>query len=328
MTLTELSLFYKNLAELYSAGISFNSMFSTLQVNEKNLIRKNQLKYIGSQVAAGKSLSDSLKRTGFVPVSDYAIIKAGEKSGTLNLIFENLASHYVQSAQAEKTIRSGMIKPFFILAAALFVPSFPDLFTEKITLTRYLTQSFGVLGVFAGLAFFIHYTYMRSLYDLQMARTRHGVFKMIPVLHGLTKKMVLEKFISGLAMMLNSGLAITDALAEAGQCSADSEIAEASVRIRNRIQAGGSLPQSFQIENVFPAEIQNNILLGNESGKIPDFLKRSANTLKTEIRDTVEKISRALPVIIYWAVTIYVGWTIVGFQRARLKELDSVLLNI
>ena len=327
MTLLELSLFYKNLAELYSAGISFNSAFSTLQSSEKNIQRRAELKFISDQISKGKPLADSFQRVGLVPTADIAVLRSGEKAGSLQLVFENLSAHYSQSAQAEKNIRSGLMKPFFILAAALFVPSFPDLFLGKISLARYCWQNFGVLAAILLLAFLIHQVYMRSQYDLHLARTRHRVLSALPFLRGLNKKIALEKFVSGLSMMLESGLQISDALLEAGRCSADTELAGAAARIAQRIHAGTPLPQSFQAESVFPAEIQNNILLGTESGKIPAFLKRSGTKLKNEITETVERFSKALPVIVYWIVTLYVAWTIIGFYRGHLKDLDNALNN-
>ena len=328
MTLAELSQFYKNLSELYSAGIGFTQLFTTLQSNEKNEARKKKFSFVREQTSKGKSLSDAISRAELVPTSDHSLLKAGETAGSLQLIFENLSKHYAQAAQAEKNIRSGLVKPFFTLAVALFVPSFPDLFLGKITLLNYLLHSLGVLAVVAALVYWLYFLYMQSQYNLSLARTRHRIFLLIPVLSGLSKKTVLEKFVSGLAMMLESGLTMSDAVLEAGRCSADEDLQQASFRIAKRIQTGLPLPQCFQQESIFPAEIQNNILLGNESGKIPAFLSRSGAKLKTEISESVDKISRAVPAAVYWIVTLYVAWTIIGFYRGHLKELDNALLDV
>jgi type IV pilus assembly protein PilC len=327
MTLAELSLFYKNLAELFSAGISFTQVFQTLQANEKDAAQKAKLNFVREQAAKGKSLAAAIERAALVPTADNSLLRAGETAGNLGLIFENLSKYYAQAAQAEKNIRSGLLKPFLTLAAALFVPSFPDLFLGKITLARYALQSFGILAVVMVVVYALYRVYMMSLYDLNLARLRHQIFSAVPFLSGLSKKAALEKFVSGLAMMLNSGINISEAVLDAGRCSADNAIEQAAARISRRIQSGTPLPQCFQAEPVFPAEIQNNILLGNESGKIPAFLDRSASKLKAEVTESVEKISRAVPLALYWIVTLYVAWTILSFYRGHLKELDNVLIE-
>lgn len=327
MNLSELSQFYKNLSELFGAGISFGSLFTTLQTNEKDHGRKVKLAYVREQTQKGRSLSEALAQSGLVPTNDNGLLRAGETAGNLQVVFENLSKNYAQAAQAENTIRSGLVKPFFTLAAALFIPKFPDLFLGKITLFKYLLQSFGVLAIVVLAAYWLYSIHVQSLYNISLARARHKIFLLIPFLSTLSKKSVLEKFLSAMAMMLESGLTMSDSVLEAGRCSADEDLQQASLRIGKRIKDGLPLPQCFKQESIFPAEVQNNILLGNESGKIPAFLQRSAVKLKVEVTERVDKFSRAIPVAVYWIVTLYVAWTIIGFYRGHLKDLDNALLG-
>ena len=166
---------------------------------------------------------------------------------------------------------------------------------------------------------------MRSYFNIKLARIRHNIFVKLPFIGTLTKTMALEKFTSALALMLESGLPIFEALNHAGKSSADINIFNASQRIIQKINSEKTLPQAFQTESVFSDAIKNSILLGTESGKIPGFLQRTSLAIKTEIFDSIEKISKAIPVIIYWFVTFYIAFVIIGTYVDHINELNKVL---
>jgi type II secretory pathway component PulF len=325
VNLSDLSLFYSNLSQMQSAGVGLVSFFQSLRDSEKNEDRKRIFNLIAENLKKGRPLASTLKNSGLLPVFDIPIIEGGEKSGTLTRSCDILAKNYEISAEAAKTVRGGLLKPFFVFAAALFLPSFPDLFLGKITLAAYLTKSLGILAVVTFIFWFLYKLFMASYFSLEAARTRHRIMLLIPFVRDVAKKMALEKFCSSLSIMLEAGLPITDAISMAGQASAETEISMASQRIVKKIKAGEPLPRTFKSEKIFTDDIQNTITLGNESGKIPAFLDRSAQSLKKDINRGIEKISKAIPAIIYWIVVLYVAWTIVGFYTDRMKSLNDVI---
>ncbi len=325
MTLLQLSVFYKDLAEMNNAGIGFISLFETIKSSEKDSEQKNKFQIIIDQIKLGKPLTHAFKQSRLLPVFDLPIILSGEKSGNLSFVFEILSGNYQQSALAEKTILKGLVLPYVTLAVALFLPTLPALVAGKISLASYLLKSLGILGLLLLLTYYLYLLYMRSCFDIRLARIRHNIFVELPFLGNLTKKMALEKFTSTLALMLESGLPILEALDHAGKSSADINIFQAAQRIIQKINSGKTLPLAFQTESVFSDNIKKSILLGAESGKTPAFLKRTSLAIRTEVFDSVEKISKAIPVIIYWFVTLYVVFIIISSFVGRINEINKVL---
>lgn len=325
MTLHELGLFYSNLSEMQSAGVGLVDFFQTISQSEKNEERKKQLRYLVENLKKGRPLASTLKQTGLLPVYDIPLIESGEKSGTLSRVCDILAKKYEQSAEALKHVISGLKKPLFTFAAALFIPPFPDLFTEKITLKQYLVRGFGTLGVVVIIFYVLYRLFMDSFFSLQAARLRHKILLHIPFVRSLAQKSVLETFCSSLAIMLEAGIPIFDAMVLAGQTSAEPEISDATQRIVKASKAGLPLPKAFQKEDIFTDDIKNSITLGNESGKLPMFLERTSKSLKKDVDLKFDNLMKAIPVIVYWLVVLYVLWVIVGFYIARMTTLDQIM---
>lgn len=310
---------------MQSAGVGLVDFFQTISHSEKNEGRKKQLRFIVENLKKGRPLASTLKQTGLLPVYDIPLIESGEKSGTLPRVSDILAKNYQVSAEALKHVINGLKKPLFTFAAALFIPPFPDLFTDKITLKQYLVHGFGTLGVVVLISYVAYRLFMDSFFNLQAARLRHKILLYIPFVRSLAKKSVLETFCSSLAIMLEAGIPIYDALALAGHTSAEPEVSSATQRIVRLSKTGTPLPQAFQREDIFTEDIKNSVALGAASGKIPMFLERSAKHLKKEVDLQFDNLMKAIPVTIYWAVVLYVLLVIGGFYIERMNMMNQIL---
>ncbi len=327
LNLTEISHFYHQFSELQSAGLNSISILDSFKSTENNLTRQQQFKWMIDDLQKGRTLSETFSRHRFLPFFDNPYIKAGEKSGRLVDIFQILSKKYQQSSEAEKKIKAQMFKPVFTLALALFVPRFPDLFIGKITLFRYLLGSLGVLSLLFLISYYLYRLFMESYYDLDKARTKNQILSSLPFFSGLNQKISLESFSMSLAMMLESGIDIYEALDHAAQTTARPDLLQAQQRVSRQLKAGQSLKQAFSTETLFTHELIKSITLGAESGKLPEFLRRFSQSLKSEIEKSIESLVRALPMIVYWFITGYVVWVIFGFYSGHLNDLNQILID-
>jgi type II secretory pathway component PulF len=153
------------------------------------------------------------------------------------------------------------------------------------------------------------------------------ILSYVPFLKDLNRKINLENFSSSLSLMLASGLDVYIALEQSAIGAVDPQIVDATTRVRRSLKKGQTLQQAFQAERIFGENIIQAITLGAESGKLPEFLKRSSETLKAEIKILVEKWARIVPVVMYWLIACYVIWTIVMFYVGHLNQINQVLID-
>jgi type IV pilus assembly protein PilC len=313
---------------MLNAGVGLQKQLETIRTSERDDHRKRQYTYILEQINQGKSLTQAFRKTQLVPVFDLPIIETGEKSGQFPRVCQILSKSYQRNADSEKKIRRGLNYPFFLFSASVFIPNFPKLFLGTITLPQYLFGCLSIIGGVVVVALIIYNFLMRSYFDLELAKLKHKVFTKIPLLYYIATRSAQERFCSSLAMMLHAGLPILEALSLAGQTSPDDQITMASRRIIAEIKSGKSLPRAFQGESVFNEDIQNSIVVGAESGNIPELLERSAEILKKNVDEAIDKITFVVPQVIYWIALLVVAANILGLYATNIMTLSNMLSGV
>jgi len=138
--LQELALMTRQLATLIGAGLPLVPSLSALVTQIRNPLLKTTLAQIREEVNEGNSLTQSMSHFPKVfPPFYINMVRAGEASGTINLVLERLAD-FQEGQQAMKTkIRTALAYPlfmFFIGSGVLFflvtfvVPNITNIFRE------------------------------------------------------------------------------------------------------------------------------------------------------------------------------------------------------
>lgn len=324
MSFAQLSQFYKNFSELYSAGIDVAATTDALR--QRSSGHDNQVLHSVSQnLRKGRSLYQSFRAAQCVPVSDLPLVKAAEDSGRITDVFKNLAQKHWDTHEYIKAIRMSLIKPYLTFAAALMFPRFADLFAEKITLAQYLRGSLGIL-VLVTAVFVITYNYwQQSYFDMAKARTLHQIMDSVPFFKKLNAKMAYEKFAASLGFMLDSGIDFFEALKQSGQCSANPKIQKSIERIIPKIQSGQNIQTAFQSEKTFSDDLVSAITLGSQSGKLPEFLKRYSDRVKSENESAIRTWVKFFPIVLYWLVIGQIVYSIIGFYSGYLNDALKIV---
>lgn len=318
-TFVKLSHFYKNFAELYSAGIDVASTMQTLSERADSAARIS-FQLVTSNLRKGRSLHQSFRSAQIVPINDLPLVKAAEDSGRIVDVFRSISQKHAETDASFKKLRLSLVKPYFTFAVALMFPGVAGLFTNKITLFAYLRDSLGIL-ILITLGFYFVYDYwVQSYFNVAKARSLYQIVNSIPFLGTLSNRIALEKFSSTLAFMLDSNIDFFESLKQAGQCSSNPRIQKAIEKIIPDIQSGKDIKLAFQIEKVFPIEFVTAISLGSQSGKIPEFLNRYGQGLKIQNEATIQNMVRFIPIVIYWAVIGQIIYLIINFYTSYLDQ--------
>ncbi len=319
MSFIELSQFYKNFYELYSAGVDVATTAESLEQRSSGH-NKRVMQIVSQSLRKGRSLYTSFRAGQCVPIFDLPLVKAAEDSGRIVEVFKNLSQKHLDTHEYIKKIRMSLVKPYFTFAVALMFPGVTDLFAGKVTLAHYLRNSLGVLVLLTVVCYMLYNYWIQSYFDLMKARALHQIMAAIPFFKKLNSKIAYEKFASTLGFMLDSGIDFFEALKQSGQCSSDLRLQKAIEKIVPRIQNGTDLNQAFQQEKVFPMDLVTAITLGSQSGKLPEFLKRYADGLKRENETTIQTWVRFFPIVLYWLVIGQIVYGIVSFYTGYLDQ--------
>lgn len=328
--ITQLADLYTQLARMEDAGIgnvqAFNSLIETGSSLSAALYAScNHLK-------SGNSIAESGYRAGLFNEIDRELIRAGEFSGTLGHIYQQLANYYTDKARHRRKIKSHLFLPLSILLLALLISPIPALITANMTALEYI-QSSVVVFVYLLL---LMYVVWRLPFLLTQGRgrflgLREFVFFVqltLPVLAPWIIRRQIREFLLILGLLLDAGVPIIDALPKASSTVKNALLAEHINKANDSIQKGRSLGAALaQVREFKPSTLQI-ITVGEQSGKLASSLLHFARLEAEVISLQEEMLAEWFPRIVYILVSIWMTYSIVGAYQAYFSSLNQAISTL
>ncbi|MEK7487772.1 MAG: type II secretion system F family protein [Patescibacteria group bacterium] len=325
-------IFTKNLAVMVKANIPLAQAIRTQVQQLRNPSLRKILFDIAQRVEAGQKFSSALEAHpsvfGFFYVN---VVKAAEKSGTLEYNLEYLADHIETAMVFKKTLTSALMYPAFMLCAIIAVavvlgfmvlPTIiellaslsqdPPFATRVVLALAAFVSSYGILlilsaGMFAiGVYFFMQSALGKRSFD-------HLVLH-APIAGSLIRRVYLARSAKILATLLKSGISIHESLAiTAGSLSNDA-FQSAVRRIIPEVLKGNTI-SAFLDRKLFPPLYVQMVEVGEKSASIEKNLDFLATFYQKEVENTVKNLFTLIePVllVIVGIVVLFLALAIIG----------------
>jgi type IV pilus assembly protein PilC len=111
----------RTLAMLLQGGTPLLSALEVTRDASGNTVISSSIGYAISQVREGKSLSDSLERTGHFPALSLEMMRVGEQTGSLPEMLNHVADFYDEDVNIKATALLSYIEPMILIFVAGFV---------------------------------------------------------------------------------------------------------------------------------------------------------------------------------------------------------------
>lgn len=122
--LNTLVFFTRQLSTMFSAGLTIEKSITNLMVEEKNPRFRKVLAKVGNDLKKGMGLSDALAESPGVFDGLYvALVHAGEISGSLHVILEELSDYLEAMADTRRKVVSALSYPTFVLIFMIAIVS-------------------------------------------------------------------------------------------------------------------------------------------------------------------------------------------------------------
>lgn len=265
---------------------------------------------------SGRELSIALNDTGVFSPFYIAMVKVGEMTGRLDLIFLRLFEHLEFEKEMRQKISAAIRYPSFVIIAMaaaiavinLFViPAFSKVFkqfnAELPAITRGLI-SFSdftinywwlVLGLIAAAVFGVRYWVSTPEGRLRWDRAQLR----LPIIGPTINKATLARFSRAFALSLKSGLPVTQAFAVVAQVVDNTWIAQKLDAMRQGVERGESILRTASASKVFTPIVLQMIQVGEESGDVDGLLMEVGEMYEREVAYEVDNLSaRIEPILI------------------------------
>ncbi|MCB0338691.1 MAG: type II secretion system F family protein, partial [Bdellovibrionales bacterium] len=256
------------------------------------------------------------------------MIEAGERGGILDIILERLAVHMEKAMKLNREVKTAMIYPGVVVAAAVIVtsvllifviPTFAELFSDfgaalplptqiVINMSNFLLANwflvFGTMGTLVGL-------FVRFNKTDRGKEVLHPIYLKLPVFGDLIKKVAVARFTRTLGTMVSSGVPILDALNICARTAGNKLVEKDVLRARIGISEGKSIVEPLSDSVVFPPMVIQMIAVGEQTGALDSMLNKIADFYEDEVDTAVGGLKQLIePIMILFLGTVVGGLVI------------------
>lgn len=329
----ELRLFSSTLSRLLRGGVPLLRALETGQRASGREATRRILAALAQRIRQGESLSGALEAfPGTFPLYFSRMVKAGEISGTLDLIFERLARHLEKEEEIRRKIKEALAYPALVLVlgvATLFVllhwvipkmalvyegfgNELPGITKVVLLVSRVSLPAFLILSVLSVLSFILFKKRKDLLFSMLLK---------FPVVGDMLKQNLLLQFSSMLALLLESAIPMLSALEMVKETSPNNIFRNDLDRVQASLSQGKRLSEAIEGLSWCPESATVLIHSGEESGKLPEALTEIAEDSSKELESRIQFLVKLLEPGLILTVGIVVGVIVIS-ALLPILELD------
>jgi general secretion pathway protein F len=326
----EIAMMTRQLSTLIAAGFPLTTALNTLVPQTKKESFKRVLSKIKDSIEEGSSFADALAQyPGIFSMVYINMVRAGEASGTLEIVLERLADISEKQSKLNHKLKAAMAYPvlmtlvgtgvlFFLLT--VIVPNITSIFEEMnqalplttqilINTSAFLKQGWWMIIGVIGLL----------VVAWQMIKTRPGVQRIIdqfilklPLVGELVQKISVARLTRTLGSLLENGVALLDALDIVRNVTGNKVIEQAIVDARKEVERGRELGDVLGQNPHFPYLAVQMIKVGEQSGNLESMLKKTARVYDDEIETNLMGMTALIEPVIILVMAVVVGFIVLS----------------
>ena len=312
VSLSELTTFCRQFSIMQNTGIPILDCLDILRHQPYTSYFKKLLQVVYEDVKSGMLMSDALdKHKKVFPHFFRSMVRVGELSGKMEMVFSSLADYYESDAAIKGKVKSALSYPMMLLAMTVgvvilmmlvVVPTFRDAMAQmdvEITgITKAVYDMSDFLLVNGGLILLAIAVFV--LVFILVARTEKGAFffdkmKMyIPILKTIQRNLLTARFARAFGLLLSSGMDLNSAMDSVEVIIGNRYMKQKFHEAAENVRQGMSLTVAFETYKLFPQMMIQMITIGERTGTMDEVLMRSCaffdNQVETSLNSMTSKI--------------------------------------
>lgn len=322
----DMLMFYIQLSNMISAGITILMSLSTLAKQTENKILKQAIGSVSRQVESGSSLSQAFAVQPRIFSKLFVnMIRAGEASGNLDAVLMRYATFFENQEDLKQKIKGALFYPIILLCAGITVtlfivtfviPQFAEIYLKAgialplPTLIVYSAgkalKSFWYLIIVGAITAVVGIKFYSSTEKGQLLFDRMKLN--LPIIGPLYRKIAMARFSRTLATLLGSGVPILQSLDIVKEIAGNVVLAGAIANIGGYVEKGERMSEPMRISGEFPPDIVQMVSVGEETGNIDGMLNKTADFYDMTVGYAVKKLTTVIEPLFLVILGVMVGF--------------------
>lgn len=328
VNISELAITTRQFSTLISAGLPLEASLVALSEQTEDARLGQILTQVRDRVSEGSSLANALGEHQNVFSDLYInIVRAGEASGTLDIVLLRLADFLEKQAALTSKVKSALIYPifmFFIGGGVLFftmtyvIPRIAKIFEDSqkalplmtvilINVSGFFSNNILLLLILLPVLLFAAYRFNktergRMLFDRLSLK--------LPVFGKINSMVVISRFTRTLGTLLASGIPLLDALKIGEAVLGNQVYGKTLEEVRSNVREGTSLAKPLRDSGVFPPLVTRMIAVGEQTGEMEQMLTKVADIYDQQVETMVSTLTSLLEPVMILIIGAVMGFIV------------------
>jgi len=321
--------FTRQLATMFSAGLTIEKALNNLIYEESNKKFKRVVAQLLNDVKKGLSLSDAMERHPGVFTPLYiALVRSGEISGSLHGVLEELSDYLEFIQDTKRKILSAMSYPTFVVIVlailtvvlmAWVVPMFQSVYAkfnaELPVPTQILIHVSDLIS--ANFIYTVIGLILLSCGFIVVSLTETGrkvidrIKLNIPIIKNIIINSIMSKFCRTFGMLLSAGVPVVDSMNLVHRV-VDNVHYKAAVReATGLIRDGFSIAASLKKTDAFPNTLISLAATGEETGDMDKMLAKAASFYDKQLEAVITRLTSLIEPMLIVLIAIVIGTIVI-----------------
>lgn len=338
ITRVEILLFTREMSDLLEAGLPMDRCFSVLIDQTDSDSMRAMLVAMQGEIRAGQPLSETLKKYPREFTMLFAnMVHAGEVSGQLAGVMTRLADFMEKEQVRRSQIMAALMYPLVLIAVAVsavifllvfVVPMLSGVFKDLgnqlplptvvlLALSNIMKNYwYVIIGVIGGSVYGF-----KSWIKTEAGQRNFDRFRMrLPLFGVLIQKIVAARLVRTLGTLLGGGVPILESLEISASALGNVVATEAVLEVRGGVRQGETLHESMEKAGNFLPVVRHMTAVGEETGRLPAMLIRTADTLDFEVDNTMRRLTSLVEPLVVLLMGGFVGFVVLSILLPIFKS--------
>jgi general secretion pathway protein F len=323
----DICLFTRQMATLLNSGIPLSDALAGIAAEYSEPAMKELILGIHQKVLEGYSLAQALKQYPDIFSNLYcSTIYAGEQSGQLDKVLEQLAHYIEQQHYAKQKIQQALIYPGLMITISLLivfflmtnvVPQILSIFNDNQQALPFVTQillfathAFKIVTpylivILAGIIFLLYH----KRQDEHWIRQLHHFFLKIKLYRHFVKVTQIPRYLHTLRILLLSGVNVLESMSVGSQLISNRIIKDSFEQATQKVKEGVAISQALAGTQWFSSMTLHLIQSGEKSGQLALMMERAAQQIDLERQqwtDTGLKLLEPLIILVMGGFVLFI----------------------
>jgi type II secretory pathway component PulF len=307
--------FYTELHVLVKAGLTLKDALALITEEQTKEADKTLLKTITRALIDGKDFSEAISSLNHFSDYEFYSLQIGEKTGTLEKIFEELGLFYQRKNQQRRTVISALSYPIIVLLTAFLaigfmlkfvVPMFENIFKQNQTELPWITKMMIAASEMLERYFWLFCLVLLVLFVFQSVTKKKKWYRkysaafwlQIPLVGEFIRKLRIAQFTQAIHLLTTAKVPLLHGIQLTQKMIDYYPLQIALEHVEHDLLLGKSLHESIEKHPIFDKKMSSLIKVAEETNQTSTIFKRLTNQYNQEIAYRSKMLSTTIEPII------------------------------